>query len=158
MKYQAQTQQKYFLVFEFVASNELPIDKDSLGTQIFLLCPPWATGHHILGQNRGIFRKSEKLLFQPCQSNNFFELCSNINPLKVRRILHSIFFQIGAFFDPLEQKNLNFTWFTENGLKIFPTDQFLIFQWKSINCTCIEIPIQEKFAIRPFQCQTSYFV
>ena len=97
MKYQAQTQQNFFLVFEFVALNELPIDKDSLGTQIFLLCPPWGTGHHILGQNRGIFRKSEKLLFQPCQSNNFFELCSNINPLKVRRILHSIFFRSGHF-------------------------------------------------------------
>ena len=73
VKAQAQTQQKKFLVFEFVASYELPIDKDSLDTQIFLLCPPWGTGQPILGQNRAIFSKNEKLLFQPCYSNNFFK-------------------------------------------------------------------------------------
>ena len=63
VKAQAQTQQKKFLVFEFVASYELPIDKDSLDTQIFLHCPPWGTGQPILGQNRGVFSKNEKLLF-----------------------------------------------------------------------------------------------
>ena len=42
---QAQTQQKKILVFEFVASYELPIDKDSLDTQIFLHCPPGALGN-----------------------------------------------------------------------------------------------------------------
>ena len=73
VKAQAQTQQKKFLVFEFVASYELPIDKDSLDTQIFLHCPPWGTGQPILGQNRGVFSKNEKLLFQPCYSNNCFK-------------------------------------------------------------------------------------
>ena len=56
VKAQAQTQQKKFLVFEFVASYELPIDKDSLDTQIFLHCPPCGTGQPILGQNKGRFQ------------------------------------------------------------------------------------------------------
>ena len=69
---QAQTQQKKILVFEFVASYELPIDKDSLDTQIFLHCPPWGTGQPILGQNRGILSKNEKSMSQPFYSNNFY--------------------------------------------------------------------------------------
>ena len=46
---QAQTQQKKILVFEFVASYELTIDKDSLDTQIFHPCPPLGIGHPIFG-------------------------------------------------------------------------------------------------------------
>ena len=65
---QAQTQQKFFLVSESVASYELTIDKDSLDRQIVPPCPPLGTGHPILGQNRGILSKNEKSMSQPFYS------------------------------------------------------------------------------------------
>ena len=103
-KYQPWTQQKKILVFEFVASYELTIDKDSLDRQIFHPCPPLGIGHPIFGQNRVFWAKMKNQCPYHFVVTTFFKLWPNINPLKVRKILHLIFLAPTIFWSITAQK------------------------------------------------------